>query len=79
MKKDIQPAASSTIDALMYSLRKGTAVLARSDVQQRLGDVDQDQMRNICKQLQNRNPAVAKSWTGGEVEMLVIAWAACHG
>lgn len=73
------PAASSTIDALMYSLRKGPAVLGRADVQQRLIAVDEDQMRDICKQLRSRHPEVAKSWAVADVEALVLAWAACHG
>lgn len=72
------PAASSTIDALMYSLRKGVVALGQDGVQRRLTALDEDQMRNVCKQLQNRNSAIAKSWTAREVEMIVMAWAACH-
>ena len=71
-------AAQSTIDALMYSLRSGTPALKRQDVRQRIAAVDERQMRNICKQLQNRNPKVAKSWTAEEVEAFVIVWAMCH-
>jgi hypothetical protein len=66
-----------TIDALLYSLRAGAAVLSRPDVQRRLAMLDERQMRNCCALLLNRT--VAKSWTADEIEMFVIAWAACHG
>jgi hypothetical protein len=72
------PAAQSTIDALLYSLRKGTPALKRKDVMQRIAAINEIQLHDICQQLQNRNPAVAKSWTAAEVEMLVTAWAARH-
>jgi hypothetical protein len=71
------PAAQSTIDALMYSFRSSTTVLSRPDVQRRLAMLDERQMRNCCALLQNRN--VAKSWTANEAEMFVIVWARCHG
>jgi hypothetical protein len=72
------PVAQSTIDALMYSLRSGCGVLSRRDVQQGLTAVDEKLLHDICKQLQNRNPNVAKSWTVEQVEQLVTARAACH-
>jgi hypothetical protein len=72
------PAASSTIDALLYSLRKGPAALTRPDVQRRLAAVDEQQLRGVCKQLASRNPAIARSWTAAEVETFVAAWTACH-
>jgi len=72
-------AASSTIDALMYSLRSGTPALARSDVQQRLAALSEGQLHDICKQLQNRNPAVAASWNSADVEKLIVMWVSRHG
>jgi hypothetical protein len=72
------PAAQSTIDALMYSLRSGTAALSREDVRQRLAALDENQMRDVCPRLQKRNPNVAKSWTSDEIECFVTAWAARH-
>lgn len=72
-------AAASTIDALMYSLRKGIVALSRDDVQQRLVALDEQQMRDVCAQLLKRNSDVTKSWKPDEIEHLVIAWAACHG
>jgi len=74
------PAASSTVDALMYSLRQGAVALGRDDVQKRLALLDEEQMRTACTQLLNRNPNVAsRSWKPEEIEYFVLAWAGCHG
>ena len=73
------PAAQSTIDALMYSLRSGTAVLECADVKQRIAAANEGQLHDICKQLKDRNPAVAKSWSKDEIGKPVTAWARCHG
>jgi hypothetical protein len=81
MKKDMNscPATSSTIEALMYSLRKGVVALGRDDVQQRLGAVDEQQLRDICGRLQKFKVAIAKPWSTTEVEAIIMTWAACHG
>lgn len=73
------PAANSTVDALMYTLRKGVGVLKRPDVRRRLACLDEAQMRACAKQLLHRNPEVAKSWAVAEAEAFVAAWMACHG
>jgi len=75
---DGNPAAQSTIDALMYSLRSGTAALKRKDAKQRIACLDERQLHACCKQLQHRSPDIAKSLSKDEVEMLVAVWAACH-
>jgi hypothetical protein len=73
------PAAKSTIDALMYSLRAGVKALARDDVQRRVAMLDEDQLRDICVILQKRNARFARAWTGDEIKYLVMMWAAGHG
>jgi hypothetical protein len=73
------PAAQSTIDALMYSLRQGCTALARDDVRERLTRVAEEQLREICTLLQKRNPNIAKPWSVGEIEKLVMTWTTCHG
>jgi hypothetical protein len=73
------PAAQSTIDALMYSLRQGCAALSRQDVCARLADVDEKQLREICTILQKHKASFARAWTADEVERLVMTWATCHG
>jgi hypothetical protein len=72
------PAAKSTVDAMMHSLRAGAKALARDDVQRRVAMLEEQQMHDCCKELQHRNSNVAKSWTKDEVERLVATWASCH-
>jgi len=78
MRNDL-PAASSTVDALMYSLRQGAGALALTHVQRRLAELNDEQMRSVCAQLLNRIPNVARSWKQDDIEYFVLAWAACHG
>jgi Arc/MetJ family transcription regulator len=66
-----------TVDALMFSFRSGTAVLARDDVKERLSRISEGQLREVCTQLRNRN--VAKSWTDDEIKKLIVIWTTCHG
>jgi hypothetical protein len=72
------PAAKSTIDVLMYTLRAGVKALARDDVRRRVVVLEEQQVHDCCKELQHRNSNVAKSWTEDEVEKLVATWASCH-
>jgi|ERR1700720_3236474 hypothetical protein len=66
-----------TVDALLYSFRSGTAVLARDDVKERLRCIDKKQLREVCTLLRNRT--VAKSWTDDEIQKLIVTWTTCHG
>jgi hypothetical protein len=72
-------AAQSTIDALMYSLRGGIAVLTRDDVRDRLAVVADDQLREMIALLQKRDGRIAPAWSDGDIEKLVETWTACHG
>jgi hypothetical protein len=72
------PAPEVTIDALMFSFRSGTPVLARTSVRERLSRIDETQLRKMCELLKHRNSAIARSWTDDEIENLIIAWASCH-
>jgi hypothetical protein len=69
----------STIDAVMYSLRSGTAVLTRDDVLRRLAVIDETQLLEMIDLLQKRDGKIAPRWSDEEVEQLMQAWTACHG
>jgi hypothetical protein len=69
----------STIDAVMYSLRGGTAVLSRDDVRRRLSVIDEPQLLKMIDLLQKRDGKIAARWSDDEVEQLMKTWAACHG
>jgi hypothetical protein len=72
------PAAQSTIDAVMYSLRRGT-VLDRDDVQHRLSLIDETQLREMIALLQKRDGRIAPPWSDDDIEKLVETWTARHG
>jgi hypothetical protein len=65
-------AAQSTIDALMYSLRRGVAVLAHDDVLRRLGELDDKQMLEAAVCLQKRK--LFPAWTEDEIAVLANVW-----
>jgi hypothetical protein len=75
----MRSAAQSTIDAVMYPLRAGTAVLTRDDVQHRLADIDESQLREMVVLLQKRDGRIAPRWEDGDIEKLLEIWMACHG
>jgi hypothetical protein len=72
-------AAQSTIDAVMYSLRFGIAVLSRDDVQHRLAVIDEGQLREIIVLLQKRDGRIAPRWENDDIEKLIETWTAFHG
>ena len=73
------PTPQSTIDAVMYSLRGGTAVLARDDVRHRLAAIDESRLREMIVLLQKRDGRIAPRWSDDEIEKLLETWMACRG
>jgi hypothetical protein len=69
----------STIDAVMYSLRGGAAVLSREDVRRRLAVISEPQLLKMIDTLQKRDGRIAPRWSDDEVEQLMQTCAACHG
>ena len=72
-------AAASTVEALMYSLRRGVDELTKPDTQRRLSELSEDQLRAVCERLQNFKPEIAPAWTPEEIEALTNIWSAVHG
>jgi hypothetical protein len=72
-------AAASTVEALMYSLRRGVDELTKPDTQRRLSELSEDQLRAGCERLQNFKPEIAPAWTPEEIEALTNIWSAVHG
>jgi hypothetical protein len=66
-------AASSTVEALMHSLRqRGTAALKEEPAtRRRLGELSDDQLAEVGTRLQRLKPVIARAWTAGEVETLM--------
>jgi transposase len=69
-----RPASEATIDALVYSLRRGVNELTRPDAKRRPSELSEDQLRAVCERLRNFKPEIARAWTPEEVEALTIIW-----
>src|SRR5262245_27555227 len=67
-------AASSTVDALVFSLRAGGAALACPHARRRLSALDEAQLHELSARLQKFRPNIARAWTPIEVEFLVAIW-----
>jgi hypothetical protein len=67
-------AATATIDALVFSLRRGVGELANADSRRRLSELNEEQLREVCSRLRNFKPEIGKMWTPEEIEALAIVW-----
>jgi hypothetical protein len=74
-----RPAPEATVDALVYSLRRGITELTRPDAQRRLTELAADQVKTICRRLQNFNPEIATPWSPEEVTALIAKYEELHG
>ncbi len=73
-----RPAPQATIEALMYSLRRGTEAITEPDNQRRLAELSEDQLLAVCQRLQNFKPNIAPAWPPEEVEALASIWSTVH-
>ena len=64
-------AAHSTVEALMFSLRRGVRVLDESDTRRRLAEFDDGQALEVAERIQRFKPEIAPAWTADEVEKLL--------
>jgi hypothetical protein len=67
-------APPTTIEALMLSLRRGVNELAKSDTLRRLSALDGDRLKQVCRRVQEFQPAIAQPWSADEVDALISAW-----
>ena len=72
-------AASSTVEALVFSLRAGGTALACPHARRRLAELAEPQLHEISARLQTFQPKIARAWTPIEVELLVAVWSDLHG
>jgi len=64
-------AAHSTVEALMFSLRRGVRVLDKSDTRRRLAELDDGQALEVAERVQRLHAEIAPAWTADEVERLL--------
>jgi hypothetical protein len=78
-------AATSTVEALVYSCRQGPSALDRSDNVRRLAELDEQQLREVHERVQRFPTEIqyegrpAKRWSGEQADTLLDKWNACHG
>jgi hypothetical protein len=72
-------AASSTVEALVFSLRAGGTALACPHARRRLAQLAEAQLHEVSARLQTFQPKIARAWTPVEVELLVGIWVDIHG
>jgi len=74
-----RPTPEATIEALVYSLRRGAAELSKPDTLRRLSELDKAQLKAIYRHLQNFNPEIAPPWPPEDVAALIAKWRELHG
>ncbi|PWT93479.1 MAG: hypothetical protein C5B56_00685 [Proteobacteria bacterium] len=72
-------AAQSTVDVLVFSLRRGVGALKDPDTLRRLMELDSGQVREVALRVMKFMPGIAKPWTFQEVEALVTARSGAYG
>ena len=71
-------APEATVEALMYSLRRGVEAITKPDNQRRLAELSEDQLLAVCQRLQNFKPNIAPAWPPEEVEALASIWSTAY-
>jgi hypothetical protein len=66
--------AESTIEALMYSLRRGVNELIMPDTLRRLSALTEDQLEAVCLRVQAFQPMIAEPWSADDADLLIAAW-----
>ena len=67
-------APEATVDALMFSLRRGVGELTKPDTQRRLSGLNEQQLEAICLRAQAFRPEIALAWSADDVDLLISAW-----
>jgi hypothetical protein len=73
-----RPAPRATIEALMFSLRRGTEAITEPDNRRRLAELSEDQLPAVCQRLQNFKSNIAPAWPPEEMEALASIWTTVH-
>ena len=63
-------AAYTTIEALMFSLRRGPEALTHPDTLNRLAQLNERQLQEVMTRLQNFMPHIAPAWKDADLDVL---------
>jgi hypothetical protein len=67
-------ASASTVEALMYSLRRGVDELTKADTLRRASELGEGQLKDVCRRVQHFDPKIASSWRSDKVAALIARW-----
>ena len=69
----------ATVEALMYSQRRGVGEIDKPDTRRRLAALDKRQLKQVCRRVQNFNLDIATPWSREEATALVSNWRIIRG
>ena len=67
-------APKATVDALMFSLRRGINELTQPSTLGRLSTLDEYQLEDVCLRVQAFQQRIAPAWSAADVDLLISAW-----
>jgi hypothetical protein len=67
-------APKATVDAVMFSLRRGINELTQPSTLRRLSTLDEYQLEDVCLRVQAFQPRIATIWSAADVDLLISAW-----
>jgi hypothetical protein len=72
-------ATASTVEALMFSLRRGINELTQRSTLRRLSTLDEHQLEDLCLRVQAFQRRIAPAWSAADVHLLISAWRKFRG
>jgi hypothetical protein len=72
-------APGATMEALMYSLRRGVSELTQPNTLRRLSALDKTQIGDVCERCMRFQPHIASAWSRDEIVTLIEVWARLRG
>jgi hypothetical protein len=72
-------APKATVEALMFSLRRGINELTQPSTLRRLSTLDEYQLEDVCLRVQAFPQRIARAWSAADVDLLISAWRKFRG
>ena len=72
-------APKATVDALMFSLRRGINELTQPSTLRRLSTLDEYQLEDVCLRVQAFPQRIAPAWSAADVDVLISGWRKFRG
>ena len=72
-------APKATVDALMFSLRRGINDLTQPNTLRRLSTLYEHQLEDVCLRVQAFQQRIAPAWSAADVDLLISAWRKFRG